>query len=42
VTVSGIDILQIANGKVVEHWGNNDDLGLMHQLGVVPSPGQVS
>ena len=42
VTVSGIHILQIANGKLVEHWGNNDDLGLMQQLGVVPSPGQVS
>ena len=40
VAVSGIHILRIANGKIAEHWGNNDDLGLMQQLGVVPPPGQ--
>jgi len=42
VTVSGIHMLRIANGKLVEHWGNNDDLGLMQQIGVVPPPGQAS
>ena len=42
VTVSGIHIMRFANGKLVEHWGNNDDLGLMQQLGVIPSLGQVS
>jgi len=42
VTVSGIHILRIANGKLVEHWGDNDDLGLLQQLGVVPVPGQAS
>ena len=42
VTVSGIHMLRIANGKLVEHWGNNDDLGLLQQLGVVPPPGQAS
>ena len=42
VTVSGIHILRIAHGKLVEHWGNNDDLGLMQQIGVVPPPGQAS
>lgn len=36
VTVSGIHIMRYANGKLVEHWGNNDDLGMMQQLGVVP------
>jgi steroid delta-isomerase-like uncharacterized protein len=39
-TISGIDIIRFANGQVVEHWGNSDDLGLMQQLGVIPAPGQ--
>jgi steroid delta-isomerase-like uncharacterized protein len=37
VEVGGIHILRVADGKIVEHWGNNDDLGLMRQLGVVPA-----
>src|SRR5437588_6854138 len=36
ITVSGIHIMRYANGKLVEHWGNNDDLGMMQQLGVAP------
>ena len=35
VTVEGTHILRLANGQVAEHWGTNDDLGLMRQLGVV-------
>jgi predicted ester cyclase len=38
VTVSGTHIVRIEDGKVVEHWGNNDDLGLMRQLGVWQEP----
>lgn len=38
VRVSGVHIMRIAAGKIAEHWGNNDDLGLMHQLGVIPEP----
>ena len=30
-------IARIANGKMVEHWGNQDDLGMMQQLGVIPT-----
>jgi len=37
VTLGGIHIARIKDGKVVEHWGNNDDLGLMRQLGAVPA-----
>jgi predicted ester cyclase len=39
VTSTGIEINRIAGGKVVEHWNNYDDLGLLQQLGVVPSMG---
>jgi predicted ester cyclase len=37
VSIDGIHILRIADGRVAEHWGNNDDLGLMRQLGVIPA-----
>ena len=40
ITVTGIDIVRFAQGQVVEHWGNQDDLGMLQQLGVVPAPGQ--
>lgn len=36
VTFAGVHILRIANDKIAEHWGSNDDLSLMRQLGVVP------
>jgi len=38
VTITGIDILRITEGKVVEHWGKFDDLGMMQQLGVMEQP----
>lgn len=36
VSVGGIHILRIADDRIAEHWGNNDDLGLMRQLGMIP------
>ncbi len=33
-----INIIRIANGKVVEHWGEVDTMGMMQQLGLVPPP----
>jgi steroid delta-isomerase-like uncharacterized protein len=33
------DIIRMAGGKVVEHWGQMDNMGLMQQLGVVPAAG---
>ncbi len=38
VTITGIDILRIVDGKVVGHWGNFDDLGMLQQLGVMEQP----
>jgi steroid delta-isomerase-like uncharacterized protein len=35
---SSIDIHRIAGGKIVEHWLETDQLGLLQQLGLVPPP----
>jgi steroid delta-isomerase-like uncharacterized protein len=35
ITVTGIVINRIAGGRMVEHWSNRDDLGMMQQLGVI-------
>jgi predicted ester cyclase len=33
---TGIGIDRIVNGKIVESWGNSDELGVFKQLGLVP------
>jgi predicted ester cyclase len=35
---SFIDIYRIADGKIVEHWVETDQMSLMQQLGLVPPP----
>ena len=40
VTLTGLTICRIQNGKVVESWESIDQLQLMQQLGVVQPPGQ--
>lgn len=40
--LSGITISRIADGKLIEGWTSPDELGLMQQLGVVPSPARES
>jgi len=42
VAMTGIAIILIANGKLVEEWANTDILGMMQQLGVIPALGQAS
>jgi steroid delta-isomerase-like uncharacterized protein len=39
VTTSGISILRVANGKIAEQWDSFDTLGMLQQLGVLPSMG---
>jgi predicted ester cyclase len=36
---TAVAIHRIADGKIVEHWSNTDDLGLMQQLGIISLPG---
>ena len=36
---TGMFIDHIVNGKAVEQWFNTDDLGLLQQLGVIPTMG---
>ena len=42
VTVPGITIVHLAGEKGVEAWSQEDTLGFLQQLGVVPTPGQAS
>jgi len=39
ISVGVIDIFRIAEGKIVEHWGLADMMGMMQQLGAMPAPG---
>jgi steroid delta-isomerase-like uncharacterized protein len=38
-TWSEIHIVDMAEGKIVEHWVVQDQLGMMQQLGFIPVPG---
>ena len=39
ITITGINIYRVANGKIVDYWHHEDMLGVMQQLGLVPAPG---
>ncbi len=44
IEVSGVTISRFAGGKIAEDWYQGDDLGMMRQLGVIPSgeaPGEA-
>lgn len=40
VEVDVFDVVRFRDGKVVEHWGVADQLGMMLQLGIIPGPGR--
>jgi hypothetical protein len=39
VSITGTEIYRIADGKFAEQWVEADVLGLLQQLGVLPTPG---
>jgi steroid delta-isomerase-like uncharacterized protein len=39
VEFSGMYFVRIKEGKIVEHWGEEDGLSLLTQLGAMPGPG---
>lgn len=41
VTITSMDMNRIADGKIAERWHEYDTLGLMQQLGVIPTPTQA-
>lgn len=38
MTMTGIAIHRIADGRLVEHWGQVDGVGLLAQMGAIPAP----
>jgi predicted ester cyclase len=38
-TITAIVIDRITAGRIVERWAQFDQLGMLQQLGVVPTPG---
>lgn len=41
VTFSGVSLYRFALGRIAESWSNWDAIGLMQQLGVIPSAARV-
>jgi predicted ester cyclase len=41
MAISAFIVERIRDGKMVEHWGLFDQLGMMQQLGLVPPPQPV-
>jgi hypothetical protein len=39
-TVTGVNVVRFAGDKIVESWYNFDMLGLLQQIGAIPSPGR--
>jgi steroid delta-isomerase-like uncharacterized protein len=41
VKVTGFDMVRIEDGKLAEHWGQLDMLGMLGQLGFLPTPDEA-
>ena len=41
VEAMGMDIVRVADGKIVEHWGEFDAMGLLRQIGAIPRLGDI-
>jgi steroid delta-isomerase-like uncharacterized protein len=38
ISLPGINIFRVSDGRIVERWGRLDELGLLSQLGLSPQP----
>ncbi len=38
VTIQGIDVSRVVEGKIAEHWAQLDLLGVLQQIGALPVP----
>lgn len=38
ITMRGIDFSRVVDGKIAEHWAQFDVLGVMQQIGAMPTP----
>ena len=41
ITMSGLELFRLTGGRIVECWLGYDNLSLMQQLGVIPTPEQA-
>lgn len=39
VRITGIDVVRVRRGRIVEHWSSPDNLALFRQLGMIPGAG---
>jgi steroid delta-isomerase-like uncharacterized protein len=39
VSLRGINVFRVRDGRISERWGRLDDLGFLQQLGLAPRPG---
>lgn len=38
LTLAGINLFRVRDGRIVERWGRLDEWGMLRQLGLVPGP----
>lgn len=38
ISVNGVEVFRLADGKIAEFWRHDDDVGLLMQLGAIPAP----
>jgi steroid delta-isomerase-like uncharacterized protein len=41
VAVMGIDIVRVAQGKILDYWGEFDVMSMLRQLGITPPPERI-